>query len=94
MSMSHDQKGNEALEEILEPIGDDPLITEFLHLLSTLPPPDHVTLTNRMQFGGVVKRLKDMWDDIRYRREIESNIFAPTAAIKLFRQVNEVFPNH
>lgn len=94
IELSQDAEGNEILKEILEPVGSDPLIIEFLQLLKSMPAPDHVTLNNKLQFGGFIKRIKDVFDDYRWRSEIESNIFAPTATLNLFKQVNRMFPNH
>ena len=35
-----------------------------------------------------------MWDDYRFRKQIGSNIFAPTAALFLFSHLQKFIPNH
>ena len=42
----------------------------------------------------MIKRAKDLWDDYRHRDQIESNIFAPTAALYMFQHLHKYIPNH
>ena len=48
IELSQNPQGIETLKEVFEPVGSDPLIVEFLELLKSMPPPDHVTLNNKM----------------------------------------------
>lgn len=43
---------------------------------------------------NMIKRVKNFWDDQRHGQAINSNIFAPTAALHLFNHLNKVVPNH
>ena len=93
IQISQDQNGDETLEELREPISDQ-LVLDFLEHLKTMPPDDHVSATHRLQFSGVIKRIKDVYDDYRYSDKINSNVFAPTAALYLFQHLNKFIPNH
>ena len=59
-----------------------------------MPPDDHVSVSTRMRMSGAIKRVKDIWDGYRYRESIQSNIFAPTAAVYLFQHLQKIIPNH
>jgi hypothetical protein len=67
---------------------------DFLKYLNSMPQGDHISVNNRMQATGVLKQIKDLWSDYRYKDQINSNIFAPTAAIHLFKHLNKIMPNH
>jgi len=49
-----------------------------------------VTANKRLKSLGLIKRIIDIFKS----RPAEENVFAPTAALRLFRQVNKIAPNH
>ena len=59
-----------------------------------MPPQDHISAKHKTQFTGVIKRIKDIYDDYRFSTQIQSNVYAPTAALQLFRHLAKVFPRH
>ena len=71
------------LKEVQTPITDS-LVSEFIKHYQSLPEADHIKPTQRLKMSGVIKRIQDIWDDFRFRDKINSNIFAPTAALYLF----------
>lgn len=78
------KKGEEIkIEELREPVNDR-LVLDFLKYLETMPKEDHISATKKLKVSGIIKRIKDLWDDFRHRDDITSNIFAPTAAIFMF----------
>ena len=63
------QDGVETLKEFQEPI-TDPLVKDFLKHLESMPQEDHITAHSKMQISGMIKRMKDMWDDYRYKDQM------------------------
>jgi hypothetical protein len=64
-----------------------------------MPQLDHVTANKRLKSQGLLLRLYDGLNSIISRRSKNAqtnhnNIFAPTAALKLFQQLKKVVPNH
>ena len=72
-----------SIKELKEPVSDK-LVLDFLKYLNSMPMEDHISATKKLQLSGVIKRVKDLWDDFRHREDIDSNIFAPTAALYMF----------
>lgn len=93
MEISHDSEGNEHLKEVRSPV-EDRLVKEFLEHYHSMLPADHIKATQRLQVSGIIKRIKDVMDDYRYREAMNSNIYAPTAALYLFEHLSKVIPNH
>ena len=85
--------GVEELEEVREPI-EDQVIKEFLMYLESMPDIDHISATQRLQVSGVIKRIKDLYDDFWHRDKLSSNIYAPTAALYMFQHLHKYVPNH
>ena len=93
IEISEDKDGNEELNEVREDISDA-LVKDFIKYLDSMPEKDHIMVNKKMNAGGVIKRLSDFWDDFRHRDKINSNIFAPTAALYMFQHLNKFIPNH
>ena len=87
------KSGEETLEEVREPI-DDQLVKDFLRHLESMPQVDHISATQRLQVSGIIKRIKDVYDDYWHRDKINNNIYAPTAALYLFQHLHKYVPNH
>ena len=77
------EDGSQAISEEKAPITDK-LCKEFVRLYESMPPGDHVSAKHKAQFTGIIKRLKDIYDDYRFADQIDSNVYAPTAALDLF----------
>ena len=77
----------------MEDVGDE-LTLEYLRLLESLPDEDHITKKHKMQFSGIIKRIRDTYDELRHGSVLNSNIYAPTSAIDLFKQINKFIPDH
>ena len=96
-------KGQGESEELIEhivPVSEvkDPEIQLFLKLLNTQPEEDSVSVTKRLNSQGLIKRLIDNLPSFSSNKNSpdtqENNIFAPTAALKLFQKVKQIAPNH
>mmetsp|Transcript_13853 Transcript_13853/g.23626 ORF Transcript_13853/g.23626 Transcript_13853/m.23626 type:complete len:325 (+) Transcript_13853:229-1203(+) len=72
----------------------DALTLEFLKLYESMPQLDHIALTHKIKFSGVIKRLKDLIDQVRFKEAMVNNVYAPTATLGLFKHVNRLIPNH
>ena len=96
IEISESENGKEVLKELKVPIDEhkDPLVHDFVRYLESIPEADHIQATSRLQVSGVIKQMKDMWSEYRYKDSIKSNIFAPTAAIFLFQHLHKIMPNH
>ena len=57
------------MKEFKEPISD-PLVKDFLKYLESMPEDDHITAHSKMQISGIIKRVKDLWDDYRHKEAI------------------------
>ena len=47
-----------------------------------------------MNFSGLIKRVKDLYDSSKYQNNIDSNVYAPTVALQLFKHLAKNVPNH
>lgn len=65
IEISEDKNGNEVLNEVREDI-DDVLILEFMKHLESMPQKDHIMVNKKMQVAGMIKRIKDFWEDYRH----------------------------
>lgn len=92
----------ESVTERLVPIQDlkDPLINLFLQIWNNMPEMDHITANKRLKSQGILKRLADGLFSISGRGGSQSkdtnenNVFAPTAALCLFQQIQKIAPKH
>jgi len=82
-----DKDGEVGLREVKKPISDN-LIKEAVELLNTLPEKDEIE--EKKEKNKFVEKLVKLI----YRRKDEKNIFLPTAALKMFKNLNRVIPNH
>ncbi len=77
---------------------NDPLINLFLEVWNTLPEMDHITANKRLKSQGILKRLVDGLSSLTKKSSsqdtLENNIFAPTAALCLFQQIQKIAPKH
>ena len=83
IEISEDKNGIEMLNEVRQDIDDD-LVLEFIKHLESMPQKDHIMVNKKMQVSGMIKRMKDFWEDYRHHDAINNNIFAPTAALYMF----------
>ena len=80
----------EELNEHILPIDDldDELIRLFLKLHDSMPELDHVTANQRIKSQGILKRILDAMPSFSRegKETLRNNIFAPTAALALFKK--------
>ena len=69
IEISESDSGKEILKEIQVPINDvkDPLVLDFVKYLDSLPDADHIQATSKIQISGMIKQIKDIWSDYRYK---------------------------
>lgn len=74
---------------------EDPWCKTFVELYESRPEMDHIQANKILKDEGLFKRMQDMvrgWTD--RGREMKSNIFAPTAALKLVKHIADHIPDH
>ena len=89
----NNEGGEEKLKEVQMPISDQ-LVKEYIKHFESMMPADHIKATQRLQVSGMIKRIKDIYDDYRFRDKMNDNVFAPTAALYLFEHLHKFIPNH
>lgn len=79
------------LKEYKVPISDS-LCKEYLSLLSTLPPHDHISSQKQYKTTSVFDWIFDLFF-YKAPKIDTSNIFIPTVILNLFNHINQVFPD-
>jgi hypothetical protein len=54
-----------------------------------MPAMDHISASKVMKQEGIFKRIQEMFQIARYKENMTNNIFAPTAALRMFRHIKE-----